>query len=104
MPIQAGYVNNYYDNMILFMRNVLKSVLKDNDYIKKAMLTGILRVAKESILSGMNNLEVYTVLNENFSDKFGFTQKEIDQLALDFNAVDQLEKIKQWYDVYVIMM
>lgn len=73
VPIQAGYVNNYYKNMMLFMRNALRAVLKDNDFIKKAMLTGILRVAKESIFSGMNNLEVYTLLNESFSDKFGFT-------------------------------
>jgi hypothetical protein len=100
VPIQAGYMNNYYDKMILFIRNVLSSVLKDNEYIKKAMLTGILRIGKESIFSGMNNLEVYTLLNQNFSDNFGFTQIEIDRLVLDFKEVEQKEQIKKWYDGY----
>jgi len=101
VPIQEGYISDYYDQMISFMRNMLSSALKDNEYLKKSMLTGILRIAKESIFSGLNNIEVYTLLNKKFSDKFGFTQNEIEKLVYDFNEANQVEKIKEWYNGYV---
>jgi len=78
VPIQAAYLNNYYDEAIEFMRNLLSGAFKDNNSIKKGMITGILRVARESIFSGLNNLKVESILSNNFSDKFGFTEKEIE--------------------------
>ncbi|MBW9159748.1 AAA family ATPase, partial [Clostridium tagluense] len=73
VPIQESYMRDYYDNMISLIRNMLSDALKDNMYLEKAMITGILRVAKESIFSGLNNLQVNTILGLKFKDKFGFT-------------------------------
>ncbi|AJA48706.1 hypothetical protein CPAST_c26390 [Clostridium pasteurianum DSM 525 = ATCC 6013] len=100
-PIEAAYINKYYDNVIGFMRNILGSALKDNIYLQKAMVTGILRVAKESIFSGLNNLSVSSIINYNFSDKFGFTEKETRILLDYYNISEDIENIKQWYDGYI---
>ena len=80
VPIQEGYIRGYYDEMIALIRNLLTSALKDNIYLEKAMITGILRVAKESIFSGLNNLEVNTILGLKFNDKFGFTEEEVKRI------------------------
>lgn len=104
VPIQEGYMNGYYNEVILFMRNLLGSVLKGNLYMEKALLTGILRVAKESIFSGLNNLEVDTILRNKFSDKFGFLESDIDGL-LSYYEKDEINKekdmLKEWYNGYV---
>lgn len=100
-PIEAAYINKYYDNVIGFMRNILGSALKDNVYLQKAMVTGILRIAKESIFSGLNNLSVSSIINYNFSDKFGFTEKEIKILLDYYNVPEDIENIKQWYNGYI---
>jgi len=100
VPIQAAYLNNYYDEAIEFMRNLLSGAFKDNNSIKKGMITGILRVARESIFSGLNNLKVESILSNNFSDKFGFTEKEIEKLVHEYNIEEKLEIIKQWYNGY----
>lgn len=76
-------------------------LLKDNSYVKKALVTGILRVAKESIFSGLNNLEVDTILGYNFSDKFGFTLEEVDKLVKYFNANEDMKDIENWYNGYI---
>lgn len=83
------------------MRNILGSALKDNVYLQKAMVTGILRIAKESIFSGLNNLSVSSIINYNFSDKFGFTEKEIKILLDYYNVPEDIENIKQWYNGYI---
>lgn len=104
VPIQEGYMNGYYDEVILFMRNLLGSVLKGNLCMEKALLTGILRVAKESIFSGLNNLEVDTIIRNKFSDKFGFLESDIDGI-LSYYEKDDISKeknmIKEWYNGYV---
>lgn len=99
--IHEGYFNNYYIEIIRFMRNFLSSALKDNINLEKAMITGILRVAKESIFSGLNNLEVYSILGEKYSDKFGFTEEETVELIKYYKMADKLKDFKRWYNGYI---
>ncbi|MGL5084620.1 MAG: AAA family ATPase, partial [Clostridium sp.] len=99
-PIHEGHFRNYYSEIIGFMRNFLSSALKDNNNLEKAMLTGILRVARESIFSGLNNLKVYTLLNEEFSKFFGFTEEEVNMLLNDFNSINKVDEFKMWYNGY----
>ena len=98
-PIQAGY-NKFYEEVVSFMRNLLSGAYKDNSYLYKGVITGILRVSKESIFSGLNNVSVYSIFDDEFSDKFGFTEKEVKQVVSDFNIVADYELIKKWYDGY----
>jgi len=100
-PILYSYQQNYYPKMIRFMDNLLSKVLKSNSFLKKGLLTGITRIAKAGIFSGLNHLSVCTVLNDKYSDKFGFTQEEVDQLLALYNLEDKKENIKFWYDGYV---
>ena len=100
-PIQHSYFSGIYDETIGFMRNFLSNTLKDNIYLEKAMLTGILRVARESIFSGLNNLKVNTVLKNAYSDKFGFTDIEIEKVLNDFNVIEQIDEFKKWYNGYI---
>jgi hypothetical protein len=101
-PIQAGYANGYYPEIIDFMRGMFGSALKNNSYLEKAVVTGILRVAKESLFSGVNNLKVYSILNSKYSEYFGFTESEIDEILKKSNLLDKAEEIKQWYNGYQI--
>ncbi|SHH45945.1 AAA family ATPase [Clostridium grantii] len=100
VPIQASYVNNYYTEAIEFMRNLLSGAFKDNNSLQKGMITGILRVARESIFSGLNNLKVESILSHNFSDKFGFTDSDIEKLVLEYKVKEQFKNIKEWYNGY----
>jgi len=101
VPIQGGYVNNYYNIMIEFMRNFLSGAFKDNTYLEKAVLTGILRVSKESIFSGLNNLKVCTILEEKYSEYFGFLEKEVEEM-LKYKGIEfQIEDVKKWYNGYI---
>jgi hypothetical protein len=99
-PIQAAYTNGYYKEMIEFMRSLLTDALKDNSYLERGVLTGILRTAKEGIFSGLNNMRVKTLLDKKFSDKFGFTTQEVDQLLSDANLTEKTSLIKAWYNGY----
>lgn len=99
-PIQSGYVCNFYDDVINFMRNLLSAGLKDNSNLAFGFLTGILRVAKESIFSGLNNIRVYSVLDRRFSTYFGFTSDEVAAMAAYYEAEAKLPEIKDWYDGY----
>ena len=100
-PIHVGYFKNYYSEIIGFMRNFLSCALKDNINLEKAMITGILRVAKESIFSGLNNLEVYTLLDERYSKMFGFTESETLNLLKYFQVDNKVESFKEWYNGYI---
>jgi hypothetical protein len=100
VPIQAAYLNNYYSEAIEFMRNLLSGAFKDNTFLQKGMITGILRVAKESIFSGLNNLKVESILSENLCDKFGFTDSEIEALVSAYDIEEELLNIKGWYNGY----
>lgn len=99
-PLHASYSNKYYQSMASFMRDFLSSVLKDNVHLQKGILTGILRVAKESIFSGLNHLEVYSILKEPYAQYFGFTQPELDKLLQNFQLTHIREDIQQWYNGY----
>lgn len=99
-PIQQGYMRNYYDNIILFMRNLFSGGLKDNKHLSYGFMTGILRVAKESIFSGLNNLAVNTVLDNKYSEYFGFTPDEVKKMAEYYNADDKYDELCEWYDGY----
>ena len=99
-PITTASVSGYYDEMCAFMRVFLSGALKDNKHCHMGLMTGVLRVAKEGILSGLNNLEVRTVFDEKFSQYFGFTEDEVEAMAQYYGAADRMPEIKQWYDGY----
>ncbi|MCE3239087.1 MAG: hypothetical protein K0R24_2068 [Gammaproteobacteria bacterium] len=101
-PIQASYVHGYYDQMIHIMRGLFGSALKTNPYLYRAVITGILRVAKESLFSGINNLKVYSSLHPAYSTQFGFTEEEVSGLARKHSLENQLSAIKEWYNGYQI--
>ena len=99
-PIQHAWEDGYYEDMIRFMRQFYSEVLKGNDALEFAVLTGVLRVAKESIFSGLNNLKVCSVLSEDYSDIFGFTGQDVARMAADLQREDKLPEIREWYDGY----
>jgi len=99
-PINAAYANGYYEDMIGFMRNLLGSAYKDNSNLYKGVITGSLRISKESIFTGLNNLGVFTVTKKKFNTNFGFTEQEVKQILEDFKCSDDYEIVKRWYDGY----
>ena len=100
IPIQQGHMKNYYDKVILFMRNLFSGGLKDNKHLSYGFLTGILRVAKESIFSGLNNLTIHSVLDNKYSSYFGFTSDEVKEMAEYYGVPDKYDEICEWYDGY----
>ncbi len=99
-PIHAGYSYNYYNQVISFMRNFMSDAFKDNEYLYKGVITGILRIARESIFSGLNNPGIFTILNYSFADKFGFTENETLQLLKDSGLADKIDMVRHWYNGY----
>ena len=102
VPLQNAYVEGYYEEAVKFFKIFYGTTFKDNPYLEKTVLTGVSRVAKESIFSGANNFKVFTVLDDEFSDDFGITEEEMDKVIKDFNIQDKKEDIKEWYDGYTI--
>lgn len=100
VPLQAAYQNNYYEEMVEFLRSVFSSALKTNDALKKGVMTGCLRISKESIFTGLNNFTAYSVLNNISSESFGFTELEVKQLLKDYNLSEKMDEVKEWYDGY----
>lgn len=100
VPLQAAYQNNYYEEMVEFLRNVFSSALKTNDVLEKGVMTGCLRISKESIFTGLNNFTAYSVLNNISSESFGFTELEVKQLLKDYNLSEKMDEVKEWYDGY----
>lgn len=101
-PAHAAYTGGYYDILISFLRNWLSCGLKDNDSLERGVLTGILRIAKESIFSGLNNVSTFTILNEGFRDKFGLLESEVHLLLKDFGLSHLAPEIQKWYNGYRI--
>ena len=99
-PIHAGFHHGYYDECMELFRNLFSAAFKDNSHLHKGVLTGILRVAKESIFSGLNNLAVYSLLSPEMALHFGFTPAEVQALALRCDAGDRLDDIERWYNGY----
>jgi hypothetical protein len=100
-PIHAGQEHGYYEEIVLFMKILLGNALKDNSDLEKGIVTGVLRIAKESIFSDLNNLDVLSLLRSEFEEYFGFTEAEIDQLSQDFSLAELLETLKKWYNGYL---
>ena len=99
-PVQTAWENGYYHEAVSFMRNFLSSALKTNPSLEFALLTGVLRIAKESIFSGLNNLSISTVISGGYADTFGFTKKEIRKMAEILGKTDKLQELSDWYDGY----
>ena len=99
-PISSASTFGYYDQMCSFMRVFLSGALKDNAHVEMGLMTGVLRVAKEGILSGLNNPDVYTVFTPAFSDYFGFTEDEVREMAAYYGVPEKMDEIKAWYDGY----
>ncbi len=100
-PIHVAFDKGYYDRMIGFMRNFMSKVFKDNTDIFRGVITGILRVSKESIFSGLNNIDVDTILEQPMCTSFGFTQEETDRMLEDYSMSNLKDEVKQWYDGYL---
>ena len=99
-PIQQGHVNGFYNEVVLFMRNFFSGGLKDNRHLSFGFMTGILRVAKESIFSGLNNLKLNSVLDERYGQYFGFTPDEVRMMARYYGVPEKYGEICDWYDGY----
>ena len=99
-PIQQGHTCNFYPEIVNFMRNFFSGGLKDNPHLAFGYLRGILRVAKESIFSGMNNLKTYSILDDGYSSYFGFTEKEVKDMLRYYGKDDKYNELSEWYDGY----
>ena len=100
-PIQEGYSKDFYDEIIGFMRNFFSGAFKDNKYLSHGFLTGILRIAQESIFSGLNNLTVNSVMDDEYDEFFGFTETEVQKMLKDYGVSDKEEELRSWYDGYI---
>ncbi|MDD6825335.1 MAG: AAA family ATPase, partial [Oscillospiraceae bacterium] len=101
VPLENAYFKGFYEDMISLIRSVFESALKTNPSLEFAVLTGCLRISKESIFTGLNNLRVYPVTENKYSEYFGFTQAEVEELAEYYNLTDRLEEMKKWYNGYL---
>lgn len=100
VPLAKAYENGYYDKMVLLIRNLFGNVLKTNDSLAFAVLTGCLRIAKESIFTGLNNFAVYSITDEEFDETFGFTDREVQKMLAYYGLDSHFEEVKAWYDGY----
>lgn len=100
-PIQEGYSKDFYDEIIGFMRNFFSGAFKDNKNLSYGFLTGIFRIAQESIFSGLNNLTVNSVMDEEYDNFFGFTDSEVHEMLNYYGISDKEEELKDWYDGYL---
>ena len=101
VPLQSAYQNNYYDEMVDFLRSVFSSALKTNDALEKGIMTGCLRISKESIFTGLNNFTSYSILNNIGNEYFGFNENEVKQLLEDYQLSSYMNEVKEWYDGYL---
>ena len=101
VPLENAYFRGFYDQMIDFIRSLFESALKTNDALEFAIVTGCLRISKESIFTGLNNLEINSVLSNNYAEYFGFTGEEVEQMLKNYGLEEKLPEGKQWYDGYL---
>lgn len=100
VPLDKAFQNGYYKEMVSLIRGMLGQALKTNEFLQFAVLTGCLRVSKESIFTGLNNFKVLSITDNRFDEQFGFTDAEVEQLLAAYNLTDHLEETKAWYDGY----
>ena len=101
VPLENAYLHGFYDEMIGFIRSLFESALKTNPYLEKGIITGCLRISKESIFTGLNNLEVDSVLHTRYADSFGFTEAEVQEMLAYYALSAELPEVKEWYDGYL---
>ena len=101
VPLENAYSRGFYDEMIDFIRSLFESALKTNPYLEKGMITGCLRISKESIFTGLNNLETDSVLHTRYSEAFGFTEEEVKAMLSYYDLEDKLDEVRKWYDGYL---
>lgn len=101
VPLENSYFSDFYDEMIIFIRSLFESAFKTNDSLEFAVITGCLRISKESIFTGLNNLKINSILNQNYAEYFGFTQREVEQMLIDYNLSEKVSEVKEWYDGYL---
>ncbi len=100
-PMQEAYVNGYWEELVAFTRGLFGATFKTNPYMERALMTGITRVSKESMLSDLNNLKVVTITAEKYADCFGFTEEEVFAALEEFGLADQKQQVKDWYDGFI---
>ena len=100
-PMQEAYVNDYWDELVLFMKGLFNATFKTNSYLERAIMTGITRVSKESIFSDLNNLEVVTTTSGKYAEAFGFTQEEVWHALQEYGLYTERETVKEWYDGFI---
>ena len=100
VPLENAYFTGFYDEMISFIRSLFESALKTNDSLKFAVITGCLRISRESIFTGLNNLKIVSVLDESYAEYFGFTQNEVDSFLEYYGITSKRDEVKNWYDGY----
>ena len=101
VPLENAYLRGFYDEMIGFIRSLFESALKTNPYLEKGIITGCLRISKESIFTGLNNLKVDSVLHTDYADSFGFTEAEVQEMLAYYDLSAKLPEVKEWYDGYL---
>ncbi len=101
VPLENAYLHGFYDEMIGFIRSLFESALKTNPYLEKGIITGCLRISKESIFTGLNNLKVDSVLHTDYADSFGFTEAEVQEMLAYYDLSAELPEVKEWYDGYL---
>ncbi len=101
VPLENAYFSGFYDKMVSFIRSLFESALKTNPSLEFAVVTGCLRISRESIFTGLNNLKIISVLDESYSEYFGFTQSEVDKMLSFYEINDRIEEIKLWYNGYL---
>ncbi len=101
VPIENAYFKGFYDEMVSFICSLFESALKTNESLKFAIITGCLRISKESVFTGLNNLKVVSVLDETYAEYFGFTQNEIDSFLEAYGIIQKRDEVKRWYNSYL---
>lgn len=100
VPLAKAFENGYYDKMVFLIRNLLEQMLKTNDSLKFAVMTGCMRISKESIFTGLNNLKVLSITDERFDEYFGFTDEDVKEMLRYYDREDHYEEMRNWYDGY----
>lgn len=101
VPLEHAFLEGFYDEMIGFIRSLFESALKTNASLEFAVITGCLRISKESIFTGMNNLEMISILSKNYDEYFGFTEQEVEKICADYRLEKHYDIIKEWYNGYL---
>ena len=101
VPLENAYYEGFYDEMAGFIRSLFESALKTNDALERAVVTGCLRISKESIFTGLNHLTINSVLDDTFAEGFGFTQEETEKMLIDYGLEEKFPEVRKWYDGYL---